>query len=401
MSPTTQPDAVERVALEEERDFLLRSLDDLERERDAGDIDEEDYVQLRDDYTVRAAAVLRSLDRATGSATNPGRPAPLAQNWRRRTLWLAGLLLFGVLAGVLVARTAGRRQAGDVATGEPATGAAVHIARAQQAMGESRFDDAIAEFTKALDVQPSNVQALTYRGWLYALQAELPAAKADLAAAVAADPKFTDSRVFSAVVALRENDLDAAASHYDAIDFATAPGEILTLLDQFGVRQRIVVPRVTAKLLVASPPSLAASGLSADDVIFSAEVLSDEQSNPLDAIKVLDVVLKAQPDNVDALAASGWTKARVGREAVDANLPGGQQLLNSGKAELDRAFVLSPKQPYVLVYRAFVLFQFKQYAEADAALRAFDAGLDRPQTLVELLGASQLGQAITDALKPK
>ena len=32
--------------LEEERDFLLRSLDDLDREHDAGDIDEADYPTL-------------------------------------------------------------------------------------------------------------------------------------------------------------------------------------------------------------------------------------------------------------------------------------------------------------------------------------------------------------------
>jgi hypothetical protein len=32
-----------RAPLEEQRDFLLRSLDDLEREHDAGDIDETDY----------------------------------------------------------------------------------------------------------------------------------------------------------------------------------------------------------------------------------------------------------------------------------------------------------------------------------------------------------------------
>ncbi len=48
--------------LEEERDFLLKSLEDLEAERAAGDISEADYVSLRDDYTARAAEVLRALD---------------------------------------------------------------------------------------------------------------------------------------------------------------------------------------------------------------------------------------------------------------------------------------------------------------------------------------------------
>ena len=39
--------------LDEERDFLLNSLRDLEAERNAGDITEADYIALRDDYTAR------------------------------------------------------------------------------------------------------------------------------------------------------------------------------------------------------------------------------------------------------------------------------------------------------------------------------------------------------------
>ena len=57
--------------LEEERAFLLRSLDDLDRERDAGDLDEHDYVELRDGYTARAAAVLRELEARPGGAAGP------------------------------------------------------------------------------------------------------------------------------------------------------------------------------------------------------------------------------------------------------------------------------------------------------------------------------------------
>ena len=50
------------MTLEAERDFLLRSLDDLEAERDAGNIDDETYRELHDDYTARAAAVIRTID---------------------------------------------------------------------------------------------------------------------------------------------------------------------------------------------------------------------------------------------------------------------------------------------------------------------------------------------------
>ncbi len=41
-------------SLEEQRDFLLDSLRDLERDREAGDISESDYLELKDDYTARA-----------------------------------------------------------------------------------------------------------------------------------------------------------------------------------------------------------------------------------------------------------------------------------------------------------------------------------------------------------
>lgn len=47
------PDAL--ADLEEQRDLLLRSLDDLEREHEAGDLDTADYEALRDDYTRRAS----------------------------------------------------------------------------------------------------------------------------------------------------------------------------------------------------------------------------------------------------------------------------------------------------------------------------------------------------------
>lgn len=51
---------------DEEREFLLRSLRDLDAEFAAGDIDEADYHTLRDDYTARAAALLRPAEPVLG-----------------------------------------------------------------------------------------------------------------------------------------------------------------------------------------------------------------------------------------------------------------------------------------------------------------------------------------------
>ncbi len=68
-----------REQLEAERDFLLKSLDDLEAERAAGGIDEESYQALHDDYTARAAATIRTLRDGVDA-----RPAGAGTSWRRR-----------------------------------------------------------------------------------------------------------------------------------------------------------------------------------------------------------------------------------------------------------------------------------------------------------------------------
>ena len=74
MATDTRLDFDELARLEEERRFLLRSLDDLEREHDAGDIDEADYHTLKDDYTRRAVTVLRAIEAGRASfAPHPRR----------------------------------------------------------------------------------------------------------------------------------------------------------------------------------------------------------------------------------------------------------------------------------------------------------------------------------------
>ena len=64
--------------LEEPRDFLLRSLDDLEHERAAGDMDEHDYETLRDGWTAAPHVVLRAIE-----GTPLGPAAEAARRWGR------------------------------------------------------------------------------------------------------------------------------------------------------------------------------------------------------------------------------------------------------------------------------------------------------------------------------
>ena len=237
-------DGDERARLEAERDFLLVSLRDLELERAAGDIDELDYVGLRDDYTARAATVLRAIDRQIDEhavdqpaveqhaveqhaveqhAVEQQGAAPtvtVEATPTRRDPWLvalvsAGVLAIAVLAGVLVARSAGERVAGRPLTGAVLPTAPVDdLTRARQLFSERNYLDALKLYDKVLKREPANVEALTYRGWLL-FQASptefTDRALQSLDQAVAADTRFPDAHFFRGWV-LRHGKHDSAAA---------------------------------------------------------------------------------------------------------------------------------------------------------------------------------------------
>ena len=154
----TDPDRL--AELEEERRFLLRSIDDLEREHDAGDVDEHDFATLRDGYVARAAAVLREIDEGK---------AALPPKRRRPGVIVAGVaitLAVAGLAGWLVARSSGQRD--DSATAPMAVPDEVNqqlsLARSAAASGDA--GTAIQAYQRVLQLDPQNIEANTYAGWL-------------------------------------------------------------------------------------------------------------------------------------------------------------------------------------------------------------------------------------------
>ena len=214
-------DVDERARLEEERDFLLTSLRDLDLERAAGDIDELDYVRLRDDYTARAAAVLRAIDQHAvdreggAAATVTVEATRTRRDPRLVALVSAGVLAIAVLAGVLVARSAGERVAGRPLTGAVLPTAPLDdLTRARQLFSERNYLDALKLYDKVLKREPANVEALTYRGWLL-FQASptefTDRALQSLDQAVAADTRFPDAHFFRGWV-LRHGKHDSAAA---------------------------------------------------------------------------------------------------------------------------------------------------------------------------------------------
>ena len=219
-------------ALEQERDFLLRSLDDLEDERAAGSIDDASYRALHDDYTARAAAVIRAL--RDGVDTRPDAPR---SSWIRRSLVIGGLLIFAVAAGVTLALALGARLPGQTASGnsgEPRTPArtADRRARLEAAVTENpgdigsrlllaRFlesdDDlpgALEQYDEVIRIDPTNADALAQSGrilYLTAAQASatdaadlVDAARSRLDRSIDLDPELADPRFFRAIVLANE-----------------------------------------------------------------------------------------------------------------------------------------------------------------------------------------------------
>jgi hypothetical protein len=191
--------------LEEERRFLLTSIRDIEREHSVGDVDEHDYQTLRDGYVARAAAVLREIDDGR-RALPEKRKRPL---WQRVVIPVATLAV-GIGLGVFVSHSAGQRLPGQGLTGgQPLDQVTTLLAQGRSLLG-SDTAGALAAYRKVLELEPNNVEARTYAGWLVVLNGQQ--AKNDgqiqqgislLKAAATIDDTFADPHCFIAVASAR------------------------------------------------------------------------------------------------------------------------------------------------------------------------------------------------------
>lgn len=224
-------------ALEEQRDHLLASLRDLERERATGDLDEHDYEALKDDYTARAATVIRAIE--DGRARFAARPR---RSPGRLVAGVVGVIVLAVLMGAAVAQSSGRRGEADTLTGDARLSVRQQLLEAQS-LWQTDPIGAIELYDEILEENPSNAEALAYRGWLLrnvAAQSSDPAqqevllaeARADLDEAVAADPDLADARVFRARVLADLGDLDGALAELEALDEGDIPPFMAPLVEQ-------------------------------------------------------------------------------------------------------------------------------------------------------------------------
>ena len=233
--------------LEEERSFLLNSLDDLDVEIRNGDLDEHEYVTIRNDYIARVAAVSKRI--AEGVETLDAAAAPQ----KSRLIYLGLIITLGVMAGVFVAQYSGLRQPGETITGEIEKSPRALLAEAENFFLQGEFDrsrlvveeilrdtpdsfgalllsarlheeaqeilEAIRQLDQILENDVNNLDALTLRGWIL-VRIDSPELLEEgvrnLDRVIKNKPKKFDAYVFRGYVARYvEKDLERAVLMYE------------------------------------------------------------------------------------------------------------------------------------------------------------------------------------------
>ena len=219
----------ELAALEAERDALLRSLDDLDRERAVGDLGSDEYARLHDDYTARAAAVIRMIRDGVGVGVD-AIPTPTRSSRRRRVLTVAGVVTFTAVTAFGVTRALGERLPGETATGNDARAAerdrraafedeiarrpddpTAYLSYARYLLGAGDEVEALRQFDAVAALDPKNAEARAYGGWIVFLAGLTEEALERLDGAVAVDPAYPDAHFFRGMVLYRGKGDPAAA----------------------------------------------------------------------------------------------------------------------------------------------------------------------------------------------
>lgn len=224
----------ERDRIEEEKRFLLDSLADLEREHAAGDVDESDYVALKDSYTARAARLITELDAAPTKRKVARRPRNIA--------WGVAVLVLAVVSGVLVAGNSGERRAGQVMTGTIDDSNVSALLVQARSMGMADIPAVLDLYSRVLAIEPDNIEALTYFGWFSVLSATQESDEARAAErlesglvlmrqATISDSTYPDAHCFLGITFFRFlDDAEAAAPEIEACLESNPPAEVAALV---------------------------------------------------------------------------------------------------------------------------------------------------------------------------
>jgi hypothetical protein len=230
-----------RWSLEDEREFLQRSLDDADREHQAGDLSDGDHAALitRDRGRLRdVEAALERLGPAPASADGgAAESAPMVGSPRSgwRQIGVVGccvLMVVGVV--ILVVHATQTRQPGQSSSGSISQSQAQLI---EQQLGEAQtFQEAnqtlaaLELYNKVLSEDPSDPDALANAGWLQWKSGfaddsvkVMRTGRTEVQRAVRIAPLNADAHLYLGVILINQDDNAAGAQKQFALFLSDAP----------------------------------------------------------------------------------------------------------------------------------------------------------------------------------
>ena len=155
---------------------------------------------------------------------------------RRRIIIVAGIMVVAAGAGWLVAASSGQRLPGQSSSGGIEDSTASLLSQARQ-LNFSDPQKSVELYSQVLEVNPDNVEALTYRAWMVALVSRDAADDVKLVAvataleglnkAIAVDPTYADAYCFMGIVKFRfAGDAQGAKEALEVCEANNPPAEV-------------------------------------------------------------------------------------------------------------------------------------------------------------------------------
>ena len=261
-------------------------------------------------------------------------------------IWIALVCTLAIGAGFLVAKTAGSRNSGDAISGEIRMSPRTLLIEAAVAPRE----EAIEIYNQVLELQPSNAEALAYRGWMLWLGGELENSLSNIESSILFDPSYPDARAFHAIINFREGKILEASKD-------------LLFLDSLNVSPVIKDLLASSRFRESVSSELARSG----DLLLALELVDSGAEN--------------DPTNSSLLAHRGWLLA----------VSGDQQLAELSLISLDMSLDVNPQDPYAIAYKALIEAKiFEKMNSSEKYVEQFKTLPNPPVELVELLKSEGL-----------
>ena len=326
----------------EQKEFLLKSLQELDQELESGNLSSDDHDMLVRRYTRELADITES-EKAASSGQQP------KKGYRMKALlWSLGVVLLGVVAGITVSQTSGDRSEGESITGSIRKSVNTQISEAQMLLGNrDRWGEAIEIFDQVLEVQPSNVEAITYRSWLnYQSGADADIQIAAWEEVLVLEPSYPDALVFISIALSNEGRHSQAAVYLDELRSSPVREDILGIVQQRGLYGEVYGEARYPTILEKPEPTLEDLQLEPDIGLEAANylLLSDKDERTVSAIKIYRAIIADFPTHPEALS----------REALLLWQTGNPTLSDRAVDQLNLAVLENPNNLEALLSRATV-----------------------------------------------